>query len=147
MIKMNYDEVSPITGNKSVLVEHLPEGGFTKMCMDTGFHTYSVWTPGAAELEKFEAGVPNIVKETALLDGETGLVWYKIIMISDKSWLYPDVDAEGTEIWKVVQPTGDIVHSLKNENNREFPEEAFTDALDYFYKLNNADDATGEQHD
>ena len=36
-MKFDYDEMSPITGNKCVLVEPNNDGSLSKMCMESGY--------------------------------------------------------------------------------------------------------------
>lgn len=94
-MRLNYDELSPITGTMSVLVEH--EDGVTmKMCMESGYQTYNSWKIGSEELTAFESSSPDIILDSKFVDEKKGQVWYKTAIFSKGFVLYPD-----GELWKV----------------------------------------------
>jgi hypothetical protein len=79
MKNWNYDEISPITGNKSVVTVD----GF-KLCLETGYAMMQ-WS------EEFEAKIPSVVKESLTIDS-SGQKWFKLIQFSKNAILYPNFD-------------------------------------------------------
>lgn len=101
-MRINYDEISPITGNLCVLVEYDEKlGQSMRLCMESGYHTYDGWKKGSSEAELFESNSPEVVKETALYDEKSGLIWYKITMATSDVVLFPDEVANFDSFWKV----------------------------------------------
>ena len=61
-MKSNYDEISPITHNLSVLVEQDDATGLTsKICMDSGYTTNSFLIDGSETLSKLESMLSNCI--------------------------------------------------------------------------------------
>lgn len=85
-MKINYDEVSPITGNMSVLVE-----GDMKLCMETGYHTYSSWNKTENGHQLFEQGSSEVVVGCSVVDWKNGnsQVWFPITMMTEVDILEP----------------------------------------------------------
>jgi hypothetical protein len=79
----NYDENSPITGNKSVVVV---DG--MKLCLETGYHLCE-WNGG------FEEKIPEFVRNSVFVN-ETDK-WFKLIQFSQNSVLFPTPDNQ----WEV----------------------------------------------
>lgn len=95
-MKLNPDELSPITGNLCVFVEwddNVKE--FTKLCMESGYHTYDSWKDGSESVQRFSNQSPNFINESAIVD-ESGQVWFKITMLTDSTILCSEEDG-----WKV----------------------------------------------
>ena len=112
-MKLDYDDISPITGNKSVLREYDPVLKDTvKMCMESGYQTYlKAWrTDNANFLEEYESTLPVNIKETKFEDS-SGNVWYKTVLQSPRVLLFPDAD-----VWCVVElvdvPTATDANSM-----------------------------------
>lgn len=98
-MKLTYDEISPISGNKSILVEYDEGIGWMKICMDTGYSTQEEWIDGSPQCEAFEFACPEHIKNTKFVD-LTGQVWYKLTLCSGDVMLYSDV-YDGDPMWFV----------------------------------------------
>lgn len=99
-LKLTYDAKSPITGNYRVLVETVqnPKNGLKeeyKMCMDTGYQTYSkTWKADNTELlEKLEEQMPDIAAASKVID-EHNCVWYPTYAMSYFATLHVAKDGE-----------------------------------------------------
>jgi hypothetical protein len=79
----NYDENSPITGNKSVVVV---DG--MRLCLETGYHLCE-WNGG------FEEKIPEFVRNSVFVNGTDK--WFKLIQFSQNSVLFPTPDNQ----WEV----------------------------------------------
>lgn len=156
-MKLDYDAISPFTGNKSVLIEpDLISGHAIATCMDTGYYTYNVWKDGSEFVERFEETCPQIVKDTKFIDSD-GLVWYKTVGMCPSCALYPAL-GEDEILWKVSklrdvlvgeEPESNLtliipideqqaVTKILDENTTvTFKELEFKDAMDYFFKIGN----------
>jgi hypothetical protein len=106
-MKSSYDEFSPITGNKCVLIEHLSGfDNFQKICMETGYFT----TKDFFNLsEDFELDVPyskELINSTKVVD-ELGYTWFRIIYIEDGWLLYPESKNDDV-VWKLIKDNSDF---------------------------------------
>lgn len=104
-MRLNYDEISPITGNMCVMVEpDSTKNQNMKLCMESGYQTFDSWKDGSEIVEKFLSVSPQLIRSTAVVD-ENENVWVKIIMMTPDVVLSPDlrqVEADAYEdIWKV----------------------------------------------
>jgi len=104
-MRLNYDEISPITGNMCVMVEHdSTKNQNMRLCMESGYQTFDSWKNGSEIVEKFLSVSPQLIQNTAVID-ENDNVWVKIIMMTPDIVLNPDLRAreDGTyeDVWKV----------------------------------------------
>lgn len=103
-MRLNYDEISPITGNLCVMVEmDSTKNQNMRLCMESGYQTFDSWKEGSEIVEKFLAASPELIKSTKFVD-ETGNVWVKIIMMTPEVVLNPDlviIEEEACPVWKV----------------------------------------------
>lgn len=103
-MRLNYDEISPITGNLCVLVEmDQTQGQNMRLCMESGYHTFDNWKEGSEAVNIFLSAAPELIKDTAVVD-EDQQVWVKIIMMTPDVVLNPDaqISDDGVKlIWKV----------------------------------------------
>lgn len=118
MLKLNYDEISPFTGELVVLVEYDNTVNDTvKICMRTGYQTYlKTWTIFNSDyLAEYEAQLPYNIRDSKYCD-ESGNVWYKTVLQSPSALLFPDPDDSGKDRWCVMPlvtlPTGNDPNSL-----------------------------------
>ena len=129
----NYDKISPLTGNKSVVSN--PD---MDLCLETGYH-WMDWH------EEFEVKLPLFIKESAFVDPK-GLNWYKIISFSPNSILLPlengnwgvnsfrnISDDENFEVVRTIPNVGR--QALDPKYEVEFVN--FIDALNEFQRRNN----------
>lgn len=82
-MKFNYDEISPITGNKSVMRED-----DLRICFESGYHTYDSWEIGSPDQINFASKSPNHIVDTKkIIDNQ---VWYLLSLFSENHILIPD---------------------------------------------------------
>ena len=153
-MRLNYDEISPITGNLSVMVEpDTTKNQNMKLCMESGYQTFDSWKDGSEIVEKFLSVSPQLIKNTAIIDDNEN-VWVKIIMMTPDVVLSPDlkeVEDRYEQIWKVssftlleegVLPEPNIVSVqvgnrfkvLDESTSMNFGEFEFEEATLEFYK-------------
>lgn len=150
-MRLDYDELSPITGRKTVLKErdeNLQEDMF--LCMETGYHTYSSWKLGSFNQEEFDKKSPEFIQESKFID-ENNQVWYKVTMMTrdvvlcpeDFGWkvnsfrdLYIDEVPEPHLLMKVVKnAAGQEFKQVLDDNLAvNFLENQFEDAVIEFHR-------------
>ena len=107
-MKLDYDEISPITGNRSVLVEVENDSVF-RFCVESGYCHYSNVAP-----VEFESTCPEHLRDTKFFAGDAG-IWYKITLNQGDVMLYPDV-YDGDNVWYVGKWRG--LHIDEQLNDR-----------------------------
>lgn len=154
-INLEYDEVSPITGNKCVIVEADEQSGDEhRMCMESGYVTRTSLVIDTEACTQYEQGCTELMKKLQVLDPTTNTVWYPTFMQMPGGMLY----CEGNGItpddyqWciaKVIPVMGDerkkypipgkegeyFTSRLDVENAQKYPGNMFEKALDIFYQL------------
>lgn len=152
-MRLQYDGLSPITGKNTLLIESDPVLGEIKMCMESGYQTYtSTWKLDNEEaIENIEENFPQCVVESRVVD-DNGNVWYRTFLISPNVLLYPDEIDDGVFVWKVStltdfdpgegvpysvpQSDGSILNRyLDDKNAVVFNDDQFEDALFAFQSL------------
>ena len=143
-MKLTYDEISPITGNKTVLIEYDDLHGTTKLCMESGYQHLERYVDGSQVCDDFELTCPQIIKQSKFVDGKNK-VWYKLIIVTPTLILLPtatqwkivglrkmnvDEDITNSEVTLV---SGDEVTVLDTMTELVF--DKFQDAIDNFYKI------------
>jgi hypothetical protein len=151
--KINYDAISPITGNECVLEEADEQTGVVSMiCMETGFTTTDQLVFESEAQETYEAGLTELMKQARVIDA-VGLCWYPAFMQLPGAMMYPDGDASNFhyEIAEVVEITGEdrknypvpgkdgeyFTARLDVENATHFEMKQFETALNFFYETVN----------
>lgn len=144
MLRLDYDEISPITGEKTVLVEYDSLLNDTiKLCMKTGYQTYlNTWKADSPELMNYEMQLPSETVITKFVDSNKN-VWYRITMQSPHVLLYcenntwkvvtleiaPIGDAKVIPIQVPISETETALRFLNEDNAEKFNAEEFEDAL------------------
>ena len=90
-------EISPFTNNKSVIVEKTKSGVETRICMDTGYTTSSIYKIGGEDVEKYEETTSRLIKELRFTDNILGQYWYPTTAMFKTGVLYP---SGAKEDWK-----------------------------------------------
>ncbi len=145
-----YDEVSPITGNRCVLIEEDGEKmDYLKLCMESGYHTYQLkWLADSDVIELVEKSLPPNIIDSKHVD-ENNNVWYKMMLITPFLVLMPEGDDEWTlytlkdgnpdedEIVMAIAGEGDnvIYRALDKETRQVFPKNKFNLAMDAFQSV------------
>ena len=102
-MNIDFDEVSPITGNKCVVVEAEPDNNvISYLCMESGYTTTDMLTKDGLYIEKHETQLTELMLDAKYEDEETGLVWYPTFMQMPGGMLYPDGTSKAIE-WKVAK--------------------------------------------
>ena len=151
-LKLDYDEVSPITENKCVIVEGDDKSGEEhRMCMESGYVTSTSLVPESKTCKRHELGCTELMKQIKLVDMNLNSVWYPTFMQMPGGMLY----CEGTvkkwnwKVAKVIPIIGDerlnypVVGKPKEyhtsrldvENANTYDKEDFASALDNLYSI------------
>ena len=88
LLKAEYDEVSPITGNTCVLVEAMDSGMNSYICMESGYVTNEYFKIGSDIIEQHEQSLSQLMREVKHNDETRGLVWYPAYMQFENMVLY-----------------------------------------------------------
>ena len=76
-LKLDYDEISPITNNKCVIVEgESASGEEHRMCMESGYVTRTSLGMNTPAIEKYELACSELMIKLRLIDNNLGTVWY-----------------------------------------------------------------------
>ena len=104
---MDYDELSPITGNRSVLIEADTATNIeSRICMESGYTTKDTLLIGSQAAVDYESmGMTEFMKAVKYEDENLGTVWYPAFIQMQHAMLYCErVDASSnTLVWKVAQ--------------------------------------------
>ena len=143
----HYDEISPITGNKSVI--KLDDSGMiTRLCMESGYHHCTGWNSTDMGYVAFEQTLPHIIDiRDILFEDHNGDRWYKIVALSSNSILVPDgkqwvvnvfratKNIDELPYYSVYKKAGDTYYVLDPASEIRF--DSFEVAYDYFMKHHN----------
>ena len=129
-MKIDYDGISPITGNKCVVVEADEKANIQSyLCMESGYTTTDQLTKEGSYIEQHESNLTDLMLDVKYEDEETDLVWYPTFMQMPGAMLYPDGTVNNLK-WKVAK-----VIPLFGDDRLQFPipgkdGEYFTSKLD-----------------
>ena len=153
-LNLDYDEISPITNNKCVIVEADEETGAEhRMCMESGYVTCTTFTPGSTECEEYESGCSQLMIKLRLVDNTTGTLWYPTYMQIPGVMLYVEGTTPMDYMWSVARIVPIIgeerlkypVPGKENEYHTtrldvdaavKFKGNEFQEALEAFYDFN-----------
>ena len=130
-MNLDYDEVSPITGNKCVVVEADEKADVVSyLCMESGYTTIDQLIKGSPYLEQHEENLTEFMIDCKHEEEETGLVWYPTFMQMPGGMLYPEGDHPTNLKWKVAK-----VVNISGDERLQYPipgrdGEYFTSKLD-----------------
>ena len=114
-LKLDYDDISPFTGNKCVLIESDTGTGMeSRICMETGYTTTDRFTIGGKAIEQYEKFVPQLYKDTKFLDKTLNQIWYLSTMRTHVCCLYAEGTSKTDYKWKLA-----MVRSLDLEDTIE----------------------------
>lgn len=151
-MNLNYDSISPFTGNAAVLEEPVSREVTLMLCTDTGYHTYKgLWVPDSEYVSSMESSMDEETKKSKKI--ENGCVWYYYTAIDTTNGIsvIPDVSDSGVK-WKVnrlkpktnddeiplvsfsVPGSSDIIDYVR-ENDEYDTFESFSDALNLYSAL------------
>lgn len=138
-MKAQYDEISPITRNKCVLVEYVTNNIIQKMCMESGYHTQTNFRDDFEGINEIESSMPDFVVEKRVVD-DLGFNWYLCHISTNKASLMPQM-VKDIVVWAVrpvVLEEGS--YKLDFENTQLFDEGEFEQAFDKFFQIEDKED-------
>jgi hypothetical protein len=102
-MRLVFDEISPITGRKTVLVEaDETMQDHVKLCMETGYQTcVRKWVEGSETLAEHETKVPDIVLRRRFVEEGTNNVWFLSVLFCQNVVLTPVDHGDGYQ-WAVI---------------------------------------------
>lgn len=104
---MDYDEISPITGNRTVLIEADPDTNTeSRICMESGYTTSEKLKIGSQEAIDYEnAGLSQFMRDMKYDDSSLGTVWYPAFIQMQGSMLYCERlnTSSNILVWKVAR--------------------------------------------
>ena len=155
-MKLDYDAISPITGNECVIIEADENTNINSyMCMESGYTTTDQFQINSKAVELYEKQITDLMREVKYTDTNLGLIWYPAFLNvpnvgmlycigenqSNMSWeVAGTIDLTGEERLKYPLPGKDgeyFTSKLDTENAKKFNKDEFSEALDYFYSLVN----------
>ena len=117
---MDYDEISPITGNQVVLIEADPQTGInSRICMESGYTTTERLKIGSQEATDYEnAGLTQFMRDMKYSDETLGTIWYPAFIQMQGSMLYCErLDTDSNVlVWKVAR-----VVSINDDEQTNYP--------------------------
>jgi len=130
-MKIDYDEISPITGNKCVIVEADENTNVeSRICMESGYSTADTLKTDSKTIETYEQSLTQFMRDKKFVDEDSGLVWYPSFMQLPGGMLYCD-EIDNSELqWKVAG-----VVEISDEDRKQYPvpgksDEYYTSRLD-----------------
>lgn len=109
-MKLDYDEISPITNNLCVLVEALDNGMNSYMCMESGFVTNDMLRIDSDMIEQYEQNISQLMRDVRHVDKTRNLIWYPAYMQIGNFVLYStgtSIKDLGWEVSAIVPLTED----------------------------------------
>jgi hypothetical protein len=152
-VKLEYDDISPFTGNKCVLIEANPDNNVeSRICMETGFTTSDSFKIGSPIIDEYEEMIPQLYKDTKYTDNLLGQVWYLSTMRTVQGCLYAEGTTKDDFVWKLAEvkeltteereqypvegkPDEYHTHIIDIDNASMFPKNNFKLAVDKFYEM------------
>jgi len=129
-MKIEYDEISPITGNMCVVVEADPKENRTSyLCMESGYTTTDQLIKDSSYVDSHEENLTELMISAKHEDVLTDLIWYPTFMQMPGGMLYPEGTTK-TLKWRVAK-----VIPIYGDERLQYPipgkdEEYFTSKLD-----------------
>ena len=115
MEKTDLTEISPITGNTSVIVETDDNGVESRICMDSGYTTTSKYKIGSKHIEEYEQTTAKVIKELRYEDKKLNQYWYLTTVMFTHGMIYPDGDLENWQ-WCYAP-----IIELNEEESKNYP--------------------------
>ena len=104
MKNLDYDSVSPITGNKCVIEEaNEHDNTVSYLCMESGYTTTEFLKNDTDKLKEYEASLTQLMLDCKFVDEETGNVWFPTFMQMPGAMLYVDGTSKSDWHWKVAK--------------------------------------------
>jgi hypothetical protein len=114
MIKLDYDEISPITNNLCVIVEALENGMNSYMCMESGYVTNDMLQAESDMISQYEENISQLMRDVKYIDDKRGLVWYPTYMQVGQYVLYSNGTGKHDLGWEVAEIVALPEDEIKN---------------------------------
>jgi len=159
-INLDYDSISPVTGNKCVIEEaNESDNTVSYLCMESGFSSHEKLEDGSDFQKRFEMALTELMIKCKVLD-DNNRAWYPTFMQMPGGMLYAEGNNPHEWHWKVAKIIpiwGDErlnypipgkeghyhTSKLDVENANKYDKDNFANALDELYnivkQLNNED--------
>ena len=153
-LKLDFDDVSPFTGNNCILIEaDESTNSESRICMETGYTTSDRFTVGAKAVTDYEQTVPQLYRDTKYVDPILNQVWYLATLRTPLGCLYADGFNKTDYKWKLApvrelsadekvnypvagkDPIEYHTHIIDIDNPEIFEQGKFQEAMDKFYSL------------
>jgi|TARA_R100000084_G_scaffold97805_1_gene51794 hypothetical protein len=103
MKNLDYDSISPITGNKCVVEEaNEHDNTVSYLCMESGFTSHEKLIQGTEFQEKYEKHLTDLMISCKTLDDENR-AWYPTFLQLPGGMLYCEGKSQQSWSWKVAQ--------------------------------------------
>ena len=102
-MKLEYDAISPITGNRCVLEEAEPNSNTTSyLCMESGFTSHEHLHDESEFQEKYEQHLTELMVSCKVIDDDNR-AWYPTFMQLPGGMLYAEGKSAQSWKWKVAK--------------------------------------------
>ena len=115
-MKLDYDEISPITNNLCVLVEALDNGMNSYLCMESGFVSNDMLRIGSDMISQYEEIISQLMRDVKHIDKGRGLVWYPTYMQIENFVLYCSGTSTKDLGWEIAS-----IIPLSDEDSKNYP--------------------------
>ena len=116
-LKLDYDEISPITSNTCVIVEADEQTGEEhRICMESGFVTRTSLVIDSEACLKFEEKCSELMKKVRANDNKLGTTWYPTFMQLPGVMLYISGTTPMDLMWNVAR-----IVPIYGEERKQYP--------------------------
>lgn len=154
-MNLDYDMISPVTGNKCVIVEADEHSNINSyMCIESGYTTTDNFKIDSDVINNYENQISELMKKIKFIDNENNLVWYPAFLNVPRAGMLYCITHNNSYQWEVAEIVDLIGEErlnypipgkkdeyfttrLDTDNAIQFEKENFENALDHFYSLVN----------
>lgn len=151
-MKIEYDEISPISGDKTVILEVDPDRGVeSRLCIATGYTSREDWIDGSEAVKRYESQASELVRASRFVDDDKR-VWYYAVIVTPQASLYPigndqfsaewfvapiiNIKSSEREQYPIPGKPGEYYHTrIAEELGRKYPINEFENALEQMYSI------------
>ena len=102
-MKLEYDAISPITGNKCVLEEASPhDNSISYLCMESGYTSHEHLKEDSDFQKKYESHLTTLMLSCKHIDDDQS-AWYPTFMQLPGGMLYAEGESADSWKWKVAK--------------------------------------------
>jgi len=136
-LKLDYDDISPFTGNKCILIESDETTNVeSRICMETGYTTTERLKFDSDAVAEYETRIPQLYKDTKYADNLLEQIWYLVTLRTPVACLYAEGMDKDNYVWKLA-----LVRELTLDERLEYPVEG-KDPIEYHTHIIDVDKAT-----